>query len=86
MNRYIPERMRKLIAQRALNRCEYCHLHEFDAYYSHQIEHIVSLKHGGKTVIENLAFAYAHCNSNKRNRFGNHAPSKQNFNRLFQPS
>ena len=65
MNRYIPERLRKLVAQRALNRCEYCHLHAFDAYYSHQIEHIVSLKHGGKTILENLALACAHCNSNK---------------------
>ena len=65
MSRYIPEYMRKFVAHRANHRCEYCHLLESDAYYSHQIEHIISLKHGGLTILLNLAFACSHCNNFK---------------------
>ena len=65
MSHYIPERLRKLVAKRALYLCEYCHLHESDAYYSHQIEHIISRKHGGTTLLDNLAYSCSHCNSNK---------------------
>ena len=65
MSRYIPEYMRKFVAHRANHCCEYCQLHENDAYYSHQIEHIVSLKHGGLTILLNLAFACSHCNNHK---------------------
>lgn len=30
-----------------------------------QLEHIISLKHGGKTALENLAYACPICNSGK---------------------
>ena len=65
MSRHIPEYMRKFVAHRAKYRCEYCHLLEIDAYYAHQIEHIISIKHGGLTILLNLAFACSHCNNNK---------------------
>lgn len=65
MSRYVPEYMRKFVSHRAKYCCEYCQLHEVDAYYSHQIEHIISQKHGGLTILSNLAFACSHCNSNK---------------------
>ena len=65
MSVYISEQVRKFVAKRALFCCEYCLLEEEDAYYSHQIEHIISRKHGGSTEISNLAYACSHCNSNK---------------------
>ena len=65
MSRYIPEELRRLVSIRANYRCEYCRLRELYSFFSFQMEHIVSLKHGGKTVAENLALACQICNNNK---------------------
>ena len=47
---------------RARSRCEYWLLHEDDAYSPHQIEHIVSRKHGGASSADNLAYCCMRCN------------------------
>jgi hypothetical protein len=65
MRYYISELLKLFVAKRAQYRCEYYHLQELDAYFKHQIEHIISRKHGGETIEENLAYACADCNSNK---------------------
>ncbi len=65
MSRYIPETLRRLVAVRANFRCEYCRLRELDSFFSYHNEHIVSMKHGGLTVAENLAYACQICNYTK---------------------
>jgi hypothetical protein len=50
------------VAIRAKERCEYCLIHEDDAAFQHEIDHILSRKHGGITIIENLAYASFVCN------------------------
>ncbi len=65
MSRYIPESIRNQVAQRANFRCEYCRIYECDGFIKFQIEHIISLKHGGTSQPENLAYACPICNSNK---------------------
>jgi hypothetical protein len=65
MSRYVSEKMRKLVAKRAECRCEYCRIYEADGFIKFQIEHIISIKHGGKTITENLAYSCPICNSNK---------------------
>jgi hypothetical protein len=32
------------------------------ATFRHQIDHIISLQHGGQSLLENLAYACIHCN------------------------
>ena len=44
---HIPEALRREVAARGESRCEYCRLHEDDAYFSHEIDHIYAEKHGG---------------------------------------
>lgn len=44
-------------------RCEYCLLREEDAFSSHQIDHVVSLKHDGSSDESNLAYACVRCNA-----------------------
>lgn len=61
----ISESVRKQIIQRAHNRCEYCLVHENDFFLSGEIDHIISLKHGGTNHLDNLAFSCIHCNRNK---------------------
>lgn len=54
--------MRKTVQERAKDVCEYCLLPDIGAYFEHQIDHIISRKHDGETVLENLAFACWRCN------------------------
>lgn len=65
MSRYVSESLSRLVAVRANFRCEYCRLREIDSFFTYHIEHIVSLKHGGLTISENLAYACQICNYNK---------------------
>ena len=62
MSRYISDKLRALVAHRAGFRCEYCRLLAEDAFFRFHIDHIVSVKHGGETVEENLAYACQICN------------------------
>ena len=59
--RIAPE-LRFLVAQRASLRCEYCLIHEDDAAFSHEVDHIVGRQHGGESTADNLAYACMICN------------------------
>lgn len=61
----IPDSLRKLVVDRAKGRCEYCLIHQDVSIYSHEIDHIIALKHGGQTIPENLALACLPCNRHK---------------------
>lgn len=62
MSKYIPENIRREVAERAGFVCEYCHLPQVNPAAKHHIEHIRPRKHGGETVIANLALACPMCN------------------------
>jgi len=85
MNRYISEQLRRLVAKRANNLCEYCLIHEEDTFFSCQVDHIISFKHGGKTEAENLAYACAFCNRNKGSDIGSILEPNSRFVRFFNP-
>lgn len=65
MSQYIPEDLRTLTAERGNYACEYCLISQEDTFHTCHIDHIISLKHGGKTIEQNLAFACQFCNRNK---------------------
>lgn len=85
MSRYIADSIRQAVAERADDRCEYCQTHRDDAFYSFQIDHIISLKHGGETSLDNLAFSCFPCNLNKSSDVGTILLPQQIFIRLFNP-
>jgi HNH endonuclease len=64
-SRYINAELRELVAVRAGFICEYCLISEEDTYFGCQIEHIISLKHGGPSEAENLAYSCVFCNRYK---------------------
>ncbi len=78
-------RLRAQIWQRALNRCEYCLLPQRCTVTPHEVEHIVSLKHGGPTSLENLALACAECNGYKQTDLTGLLPGTTQIIRLFNP-
>ena len=67
--------------------CEYCLLHEEDAYFGCQVDHIISEKHGGLTDATNLAYACTTCNRNKGSDVGSILMplSRGIFSRFFNP-
>ncbi len=85
MSSYIPDDLRRRVAARAENLCEYCLLHEADSYYGCQVDHIISVKHGGLTTDENLAYACAFCNRQKGSDIGSILWETNEFVRFFNP-
>ena len=65
MSQYIPEALRKVVAERASYRCEYCQISALDTFFAFHIDHVISLKHGGETHADNLAYARQICNLSK---------------------
>lgn len=53
------------VSERASYRCEYCLFPESSALFSHEIDHVISEKHGGLTQASNLALSFAPCNKYK---------------------
>ncbi len=51
----ISSQIREKIAKDANYRCEYCLIPEKFLATTFHVDHIISLKHGGLTIIENLA-------------------------------
>jgi 5-methylcytosine-specific restriction endonuclease McrA len=85
MSRYISSNLRDFIAKRAKNRCEYCLISDEFSYFSFHIEHIISLKHGGKSQKENLAYACPICNCNKGTDLGTFLDDSTKIIRFFNP-
>jgi hypothetical protein len=59
---YIPAALRRLIIERARQCCEYCLIDQQDTPTTHEVDHLVAIKHGGQPQSENLALACLRCN------------------------
>lgn len=82
---YIPAGLRRLVAERARFRCEYCLLPVDTAFFPHEVDHVVAEKHGGATVAENLALTCWRCNRHKGSDLGSFDPQTGDFSLLFNP-
>ena len=85
MSVYIPEDLRRSVIRRAGQLCEYCLFHEEDALNRFHIDHIIPLKHGGKTKLSNLAYACPFCNNFKGTDIGTYLDNSQLFIPLYDP-
>lgn len=85
MSIYIPNQLRALVKRNANNCCEYCLIHEDDSFLSFHIDHIISLKHGGQTDLNNLAFACAICNQEKGSDLGTYLKNNEHLIRFYNP-
>ena len=81
----ISRSKRAEVARRAQNRCEYCLIHEEDAGFPHEVDHIISRKHDGPSGMENFAFACLACNRNKGTDVASIKPMTGEAVRLFDP-
>ena len=84
MARDVGDATRRTVIERAGRRCEYCLVHEDVGGFPHQIDHIISRKHGGSSRPGNLAYACVLCNRHKGSDVAAIDRSGQTV-RLFDP-
>lgn len=58
----ISAALRREVRERAGERCEYCLIAETQAFFPHEPDHLIAIKHGGQTTSANLALACFDCN------------------------
>lgn len=85
MSRYLSNKLKELVPKRANFRCEYCRLSAEFSYFPFHIEHIISLKHGGKTISLNLAYACPLCNIKKGSDIATFLNNPDVLIRFFNP-
>jgi hypothetical protein len=85
MSDEVSQAQRRLVADRAGRLCEYCLVHESDVYHGCEVDHVISIKHGGPTVAENLAYACFHCNRHKGTDIGSLSVPTGSYLRFYNP-
>ena len=85
MSTEISGTRRAEVARRADFRREYCLIQERDSGFPHQVDHIISRKHGGPSSAENLALACIICNRNKGSDIASLIEQTGEVVRLFNP-
>lgn len=75
----------EFVRNRALHRCEYCHLPERYSKLKFHIEHIVARQHRSDETLENLALACGFCNRHKGPNLAGLDPDTGHMTRLFNP-
>ncbi len=82
---WIPAALRRSVVDRAAESCEYCGIPEKAVFARHEIDHIISEKHGGATESENLALACLLCNKNKGSDIASVDPTTDEIVPLYNP-
>ncbi|PAX58303.1 HNH endonuclease [Brunnivagina elsteri] len=82
---YISVELRKLVVDRASKRCEYCLIHQDFSIYTHEVDHIIAVKHGGETSDDNLALSCLSCNRHKGSDFATIDQITKEIVPLFNP-
>ena len=86
MNRVrIAAALRRQVRERANGHCEYCLIAESQAFFPHEPDHIIAQKHGGQTVLNNLALACFDCNRFKGSDIASVDPDSGIVTPVFNP-
>jgi HNH endonuclease len=82
---YINAELRRLVSDRAEHICEYCLVSEVHRSSGCQVDHIISVKHGGATTADNLCYAWIFCNLQKGTDLGSINWQTVELVRFFNP-
>jgi hypothetical protein len=81
----MDKEVHKAVRARAGHRCEYCRFPEAPAELPFHLDHIVAQQHGGRTALQNLAFACCYCNRYKGPNLSGVDPESREVVPLFHP-
>lgn len=85
MAAYLPTELRRIVHERAGERCEYCLYPQKASFLAFEVEHIIAEKHGGATTADNLALACPYCNRFKGTDLGSLDPETGQLTPFFNP-
>jgi HNH endonuclease len=77
--------LEELVWERAVSRCEYYQMPQAYDGFTHEIDHVIAMKHGGRTVAGNLALACFPCNNHKGPNIAGLDPRTKKLTKLFNP-
>lgn len=77
--------LREFVRRRAGGLCEYCRIPEIFTLAEHEIDHVIALKHGGRTLHDNLALCCTICNRFKGSDIASIDPESGQLTPLFHP-
>src|SRR6266850_737754 len=81
----MDDNLARLVWHRAEDRCEYCQIPQSCSWLPFEIDHILALKHNGKTLAGNLALSCAFDNAFKGSNIAGIDPKSGRLSRLFHP-
>jgi len=84
-NKRVTTKQRKRVIERARGCCEYCRSQLDYATQSFSVEHIAPRTRGGKTELDNLAFACQGCNGHKYTKTAGYDSVSNQFAPLYHP-
>ena len=85
MSEGVRPALRRAVRERAYGRCEYCGIPDTESLFPHEPDHIISIKHGGTTNSENLAYACFQCNRAKGSDIASLDPLTGILTPLYNP-
>jgi hypothetical protein len=85
MSKRPSAKQRRRVVERAGNAREYCLIHQDVAASRHQVDHVISEKHRGRTVLTNLALSCLPCNLRKGSDIASLDPASGELASLFNP-
>jgi len=85
MSAAVSATLRRQVIERASGLCEYCLIHQRDAHFTFQVDHIISRKQRGPTKASNLALACLRCNVAKGTDPAAYIGRPRRLVRLYHP-
>jgi hypothetical protein len=77
--------IRDFVRRRAGGYCEYCRISERFTLALHEIDHVVAVKHGGESTLDNMALCCTICNRFKGSDIASIDPLTGDLTPLFNP-
>ena len=77
--------LERLVRQRAGGCCEYCRLPQAGSRVPFEIDHVIAIKHRGRTTAGNLAVSCIYCNAYKGPNLSGLDPATGRLTPLFHP-
>lgn len=81
----ISAALRREVRNRAHQRCEYCRIPDEISSFGHQVDHIISIKQGGTSEPDNLAYACIRCNRYKGSDVAAYDVDSQKLTSFYNP-
>ena len=82
---YVSVALRRLVTQRAGDKCEYCQFPQIASFFAFEMEHIIAEEHDGITEAENLALSCPCCNRFKGTDLGSIDSETKQLTPFYNP-